>query len=58
VVTAAERSGSIAIILPEIDRHRLFQTVSEEGALPRKAFSLGEAQDKRYYLECRGIAPA
>jgi hypothetical protein len=58
VVTAAERTGSIAIILPEIDRRRLFRTVSEEGALPRKAFSLGEAQDKRYYLECRGLGPA
>jgi hypothetical protein len=23
--------------------------------LPRKAFSLGHAQDKRYYLECRRI---
>jgi hypothetical protein len=58
VVTAAERTGSIAIILPEIDRQRLFQTVSEDGALPRKAFSLGEAQDKRYYLECRALGPS
>jgi hypothetical protein len=55
VVTAAERSDSIAIILPELDRSQLFATVSRDGALPRKAFSLGEARDKRYYLECRSL---
>lgn len=55
VVTAAERSEAIAIILPELDRSQLFATVSRDGALPRKAFSLGEARDKRYYLECRAL---
>ena len=55
VVTAAERSETIAIILPELDRSQLFATVSRDGALPRKAFSLGEARDKRYYLECRAL---
>ncbi|MFW5693757.1 MAG: DUF1015 domain-containing protein [Alkalispirochaeta sp.] len=55
VVTAAERNGSIAVILPELDRSQLFATVSRDGALPRKAFSLGEARDKRYYLECRAL---
>jgi len=55
VVTAADRSGAIAVILPELDRSQLFATVSRDGALPRKAFSLGEARDKRYYLECRAL---
>ncbi|MEX2445379.1 MAG: DUF1015 domain-containing protein [Alkalispirochaeta sp.] len=55
VVTAAERSDAIAVILPHLDRSRLFATVSRDGALPRKAFSLGEARDKRYYLECRAL---
>ncbi len=55
VVTAAERNEAMAVILPELDRSQLFATVSRDGALPRKAFSLGEARDKRYYLECRAL---
>ena len=27
------------------------------GPLPRKTFSMGEARDKRYYLECRSLRP-
>lgn len=55
VVTAAEHQRAAAIVLPELARDQLFATVSRDGALPRKAFSLGEARDKRYYLECRFI---
>lgn len=54
-IRAAEKSGSVAIFLPEIDRSVLFPTIARKGALPRKAFSLGEARDKRYYLECRAL---
>ena len=32
-----------------------FRTVIFDGALPRKTFSMGEAHEKRYYLECRSI---
>ena len=53
VVEAASRDGATAIIVPAPDRSALFSTVGRDGALPRKAFSLGEARDKRYYLECR-----
>jgi uncharacterized protein (DUF1015 family) len=55
VVTAAEAIDGVALILPEFDRGSLFSTVASKGALPRKAFSLGEARDKRYYLECRRL---
>jgi hypothetical protein len=55
VVTAAGEQEATAIVLPEIDRSGLFETVRRRGALPRKAFSLGEAQDKRYYMECRAL---
>lgn len=55
VLTAARNGNGIALILPEIDRGNLFSTVAAKGALPRKAFSLGEARDKRYYLECRRL---
>jgi len=45
----------VGILLPAMDKADLFRTVAVEGALPRKTFSMGEAWDKRYYLECRKI---
>lgn len=53
----AERPGSIGFLLPPMDKHDLFRTVVRDGATPRKTFSLGEAHEKRYYLECRRIQP-
>ena len=38
-----------------VDKFILFEAVRKGGALPRKAFSMGEAVEKRYYLECRKI---
>ncbi len=55
VCRAADRVGGAALIVPEFDRDKLFPTVATRGALPRKAFSLGRAVDKRYYLECRAL---
>ena len=52
---AAQRNGT-GFLLPAMDKHDLFATVRERGATPRKTFSLGEAHEKRYYLECRRIA--
>ncbi|POR01803.1 hypothetical protein AU468_07560 [Alkalispirochaeta sphaeroplastigenens] len=52
---AADRAGGLALLLPEFPRDQLFPTVAARGTLPRKAFSLGEARDKRYYLECRSL---
>ena len=34
----------------------LFKTVILDGALPRKTFSMGEAREKRFYMEARKIA--
>ena len=53
----AEKPGSIGFLLPPMDKHDLFRTVVRDGATPRKTFSLGEAHEKRYYLECRRIQP-
>ena len=36
-------------------KDQLFKTVICDGALPRKTFSMGHAEDKRFYLECRKI---
>ncbi len=49
--------GNIGFFLPVPSKGSLFKTVIHEGVLPRKSFSMGEAQDKRYYLECRKIVP-
>lgn len=57
VVTVASGRDAVAVVLPEIDRSGLFAGIHASGALPRKAFSLGEARDKRYYLECRALRP-
>ena len=38
-----------------IGKQQLFKTVMADGVLPRKTFSMGHAQDKRYYVEARKI---
>ena len=47
--------GNMGFILPAMDKNDLFKTVILNGALPRKTFSMGEACEKRFYLECREI---
>jgi hypothetical protein len=47
----------IGFYLPALDKQRLFATLIREGPLPRKAFSLGRAEDKRFYMEARRITP-
>ena len=51
----ARRPGSIAFLLPAMEKEELFPTVIHDGVLPRKTFSMGEAHDKRFYLEGRRI---
>ena len=45
----------ITFILPAFDKSALFATVIQDGALPRKSFSMGHAHEKRFYLEVRKI---
>ncbi len=49
------KPGNAGFYLPGMDKGELFRSVILDGALPRKTFSMGEAQDKRFYLECRRI---
>ncbi|MCI6859462.1 MAG: DUF1015 domain-containing protein [Eubacterium sp.] len=51
----SEEKDSIGFLLPDMKKEELFPTVIHDGALPRKTFSMGHAQDKRYYTECRII---
>ena len=55
VTELGSKSGNMGFYLPSMDKHDLFKTVILEGVLPRKTFSMGEAHEKRYYLECRKI---
>lgn len=47
----------IGFVLPEFRKEDLFRGVVLDGVLPRKTFSMGRAQDKRYYMEARRIMP-
>lgn len=51
----AAKGDAIGFLLPAMEKSELFPTVVYDGALPRKTFSMGEANEKRYYLECRSI---
>ena len=51
----AEKHNGIAFILPPMHKSQLFPTVIMDGALPRKTFSMGHADDKRFYIEARRI---
>jgi len=43
------------ILLPPVQKAGFFETVARNGPLPRKSFSMGEAGEKRFYIECRKL---
>jgi hypothetical protein len=56
VFKLGQQPQNFAFLLPGMDKSDLFKTVILDGALPRKTFSMGEAFEKRFYMECRQIA--
>lgn len=46
---------NMGFILPDIEKNDLFRGVVIDGVLPRKTFSMGEAHEKRYYMEAKKI---
>ena len=50
-----EKENAVGILLPPMDKALLFPAVAKGGPLPRKTFSMGEANEKRYYMEARKI---
>lgn len=50
-----ENENAVGILLPAMDKALLFPAVEKGGPLPRKTFSMGEANEKRYYIEARKI---
>ncbi len=55
VLNLGVQPDHLGFFLPGMDKSELFKTVILEGSLPRKTFSLGEAHEKRFYMECRRI---
>ena len=55
VRSLTQRPETIGFLLPAMGKEELFPTVIHDGVLPRKTFSMGEAHDKRFYLEARKI---
>lgn len=46
---------NVTILLPPVAKDSFFTTINANGPLPRKSFSMGEASEKRFYLECRKL---
>ena len=51
----AAKPDTLGLLLNSIDKSSLFPAIRKGGVLPRKTFSMGEAYEKRYYMECRRI---
>lgn len=51
----AKKEGVLAVILPPVEKDNFFETIRKRHVLPRKSFSIGEAKEKRYYMECRAL---
>ena len=54
-VELGKKEGNIGLILPQVSKDTFFESIVKDNALPRKTFSMGEAHEKRYYLEARKI---
>jgi hypothetical protein len=55
VLRLGQQPGNLGLLLPPMPKSDLFKTVILDGALPRKTFSMGEAIEKRFYVESRKI---
>ena len=58
LVKLSDEDGCVGFEMPAFDakaKSEFFRVISESGVLPRKTFSMGHAQEKRYYLEARKI---
>lgn len=49
------KAGNLGLYLPPVDKGSFFSTILRNGVMPRKTFSMGEAPEKRFYIEARKI---
>lgn len=54
-VDVANAEGGIGIVMPLFEKSELFDYVVNVGNLPKKSFSLGTAESKKYYIEAKEI---
>ena len=47
--------NTVGFIFNGMRKSELFSAVAADGSLPRKTFSMGHADDKRFYLEARKL---
>ena len=55
VKALAQKKGTVGLLFAGMGKSELFPSVVSDGSLPRKTFSMGHAEDKRYYIEARKI---
>lgn len=55
VTSLGQKESNMGFYLQPISKGDFFRTIIVDEALPRKTFSMGEADEKRFYLECRKI---
>ena len=55
IAVANKNPGSVAIAMPALTKEDLFAYLASGTVLPRKSFSMGHANEKRYYLEAKRI---
>jgi hypothetical protein len=54
-ISLGAKPGNMGFILPAMRKEDLFKTVILDGVTPRKTFSMGEAWEKRFYMEARRL---
>ena len=55
VANLSKTKGTLGFIFDGMSKAELFPAIRADGSLPRKTFSMGHAEDKRFYIEARKI---
>lgn len=55
VASLSKSKGTLGFIFDGMSKSELFPAIRADGSLPRKTFSMGHAEDKRFYIEARKI---
>lgn len=54
-IELSKQENAVGFVLPPVEKAAFFDSIAENGTLPRKTFSMGSANEKRYYLEAKKI---
>ena len=49
------KPDALGFYMPPISKDSVFESIVRYGAYPRKSISIGHADEKRYYMECRSL---